>query len=237
MSQHVRILTLLCCLLASACVSPLRPEEQQPLGFEMWRDELPDYGFLPGDELDVKLIYNPEFSDRVIVSPDGLIHLSLIGSVKVLDRTPGDIAEELRQRYATEFRHPEAIVVPRMFSSEIIYVGGEVQRAGVLKLAHRMGVLEGVLEAGGFRETARMDRVILLRRTRQGKPMLKVVNVRRIIEGGAEQDVPLRRFDMIYVPRSDLAEVNLWLHQLIYNNLALSTNFGYTINRNTRTQY
>lgn len=42
---------------------------------------------------------------------------------------------------------------------------------------------------------------------------------------------------MIYVPRSDLAEVNLWLHQLIYNNLALSTNFGYTINRNTRTQY
>ena len=156
-------------------------------------------------------IYNPEFSDRVIVSPDGLIHLSLIGSVKVLDRTPGDIAEELRQRYATEFRHPEAIVVPRMFSSEIIYVGGEVQRAGVLKLAHRMGVLEGVLEAGGFRETARMDRVILLRRTRQGKPMLKVVNVRRIIEGGTEQDVPLRRFDMIYVPRSDLAEVNLCL--------------------------
>ena len=89
---------------------------------------------MPGDELDVKLIYNPEFSDRVIVSPDGLIHLSLIGPVKVLNRTPGDIAAELRERYAAEFRHPEAVVVPRMFGSEIIYVGGEVQRLSLIHI-------------------------------------------------------------------------------------------------------
>lgn len=212
----------------------MSPKEQQPAGFETWSDEIPEYGFIPGDELDVKLIYNPEFSDRVIVAPDGLIHLSLIGPVQVLNRTPSDIAEEVRQRYAAEFRHPEAVVVPRMFSSEIIYVGGEVQRAGVLKLAHRMGVLEGVMEAGGFRETARPDRVILIRRTRQDKPMLKVVNVRKILEGGGEKDVPLHRFDVIFVPRSNLAEVNLWLQQLLYNNLALSSGFSYTINRDVR---
>ena len=229
-------LTLTLALCASACVSPMSPQEHLPTGFEMWRDQEQEYGFLPGDELDVKLIYNPEFSDRVIVSPDGLIHLSLIGPVKVLDRTPGDIAAEIRERYATEFRHPDAVVVPRMFSSEIIYVGGEVQRAGVLKLAHRMGVLEGIMEAGGFRETARPDRVILIRRTREDKPMLKVVDVRRIIEGGEEKDVLLRRFDVIFVPRSTLAEVNLWLNQLIYNNLALSTGFSYTVNRDVRPQ-
>ncbi|MGB2681829.1 MAG: polysaccharide biosynthesis/export family protein [Candidatus Competibacter sp.] len=212
----------------------MSPKEHQPVGFETWRDEIPQYGFLPGDELDVKLIYNPEFSDRVIVAPDGLIHLSLIGPVQVLNRTPSDIAEELRQRYATEFRHPEAVVVPRMFSSEIIYVGGEVQRAGVLKLAHGMGVLEGVMEAGGFRETGRPDRVILIRRTRQDKPMLKVVNVRKILEGGEEKDVPLHRFDVVFVPRSNLAEVNLWIQQLLYNNLAFSSSFGYTLNRDIR---
>ncbi|MBL8258937.1 MAG: polysaccharide biosynthesis/export family protein [Candidatus Competibacteraceae bacterium] len=234
MSQQFRISLLMLCLTVGACVAPMRPKEHEPVGFETWRDEIPQYGFIPGDELDVKLIYNPEFSDRVIVAPDGLIHLSLIGPVQVLNRAPGDIAEELRQRYAAEFRHPEAVVVPRMFSSEIIYVGGEVQRAGVLKLAHRMGVLEGVMEAGGFRETARPDRVILIRRTLQDKPMLKVVNVRKILEGGEEKDVPLRRFDVIFVPRSDLAEINLWLQQLVYNNLALSSGFSYTINRDVR---
>ena len=64
--------------------------------------------------------------------------------------------------------------------------------------------------------------------------MLKVVNVRNILEGGEEKDVPLRRFDVIFVPRSDLAEVNLWLQQLGYNNLALSSGFSYTINRDVR---
>lgn len=234
MSRYNRILALSLWLGMSACVSPLRPVEHQPAGFETWRDEVREYGFLPGDELDVKLIYNPEFSDRVIVSPDGFIHLSLIGPVKVLNRGPSDVADELRQRYAAELRHPEVVVIPRLFSSEIIYVGGEVQRPGVLKLAHRMGVLQGVLEAGGFRDTARLDQIVLIRRTREDKPMLRVVNARRLLEGGEESDVPLQRFDVIFVPRSTLAEINLWLNQLVYNNLAFSSNFSYTVNRDVR---
>lgn len=178
-------------LLLGACASSKIPDERQPQGFQPWSDELPVYGFMPGDELDVKLLYNPEFSDRVIVAPDGYIHLALIGPVRALDRSPAELTNELSQRYAVELRRPELSVVPRQFGSEIIYVGGEVQRPGVFKLAHRMGVLEGILQAGGFLDTARTDQVVLIRRTCQDQPMLKVVNVRQMLEGQAGGDAPL----------------------------------------------
>ncbi len=224
-------MVLLGSLLLGACAGSIEPEERHPQGFQPWSDELPVYGFMPGDELDIKLLYNPEFSDRVIVAPDGYIHLALIGPVRALDRPPAELANELHQRYAIELRRPELSVVPRQFGSEIIYVGGEVQRPGVFKLAYRMGVLEGILQAGGFLETARTDQVVLIRRNCQSKPMLKVVNARQIIEGKAGDDVPLHRFDIVYVPRSSVAEVNLWIDQYINRNLPFTRSFSYTINR------
>ncbi len=224
------------CLLLGACAGSIDPVEQTPQGFRPWSDELPSYGFMPGDELDVKLLYNPEFSDRVIVSPDGYIYLQLIGPARVLDRSPAEVATDLRERYAVELRRPEVMVVPRQFGSEIIYVGGDVQRPGVFKLAPRMSVLEGILEAGGFLDTARTDEVVLIRRTCQNQPMLKVVNVRQLIEGKAYNDnVPLHRFDVIYVPRSSVAEVNLWIDQYINRNIPFTRSFSYTINRDVIT--
>ncbi len=230
MFQYGRSILVVLCLVLAACAASIQPVEQNTDGFVTWSDDLPEYGFIPGDELDVKLIYNPEFSDRVIVAPDGFIYLALVGPVKVLGRSPADIANELRYRYAVELRRPDVVVIPRMFSSEIIYVGGEVQRPGVLKLAHRMGVLQGILEAGGFRDTAGISNVVLIRRNCQNKPMLRVVDVRELLEGRAP-DLPLHRFDVVFVPRSKVAEVNLWLAQHIYNNLAFSSNFSYTANR------
>lgn len=78
-------------LLLAAC-SHLDPVERNAKGFETWRESESGYRFMPGDELDVKVIYNPELSDRVIVAPDGLIYLELIGAVPVMGKTPEAVA-------------------------------------------------------------------------------------------------------------------------------------------------
>ncbi|WP_295458808.1 polysaccharide biosynthesis/export family protein [uncultured Thiodictyon sp.] len=228
---------LLLCLLLAACVGSIRPQERHAQGFLPWTEEQSAYRFMPGDELDVKLIYNPEFSDRVIVAPDGTIELALIGPARALDRSVPELANELRERYAHELRRPELNVVPRQFGSELVYVGGEVQRPGVFKLVHRMGVLEGIIEAGGFLDTARTNQVVLIRRTSDNKPMLKVINVHDIIEGKAradENNVPLHRFDVVFVPKSTIAEVDLWIDQYLNRSLPFSRAFNYTVNRNSQ---
>lgn len=208
-------------LLLAAC-SHLDPVERNRNGFERWRESDSGYRFMPGDELDVKVLYNPEFSDRVIVAPDGLIHLDLIGAVPVRGRTPEAVEEDIRQRYATELKQPEVTVSPRIFGSEAIYVAGEVHSPGVLKLAHGMSVFQSILEAGGLLETAHLDEAILIRQTPRNTPMMRVVDLRSIMEGrDPAADIALQRFDVVFVPRSDIAEADRISAQYIQNLLPI----------------
>ena len=122
--------------------SHLEPVEHDREKYETWNERDSGYRFLPGDELDVKVVFNPEFSDRVIVSPDGRINLDLIGSVDVLERTPSEVAQEVKSRYAAELIRPDVTVSPRIFGSQAIYVAGEVKEPGMLKLVHQMTVTQ-----------------------------------------------------------------------------------------------
>ena len=207
---------LLCCLVFLPGCQHLEPVERGRAKFEAWHAKQPEYTFMPGDELDVKLLYNPEFSDRVIVAPDGRVNLDMIGSVTAIHRTPDQLAADIRARYASELRHPEVSVVPRIFGSQAIYVGGEVHKAGLLKLSHGMSLMQGIMEAGGLLDTANIDQVLLIRRTHRNTSMLRTVNLKEILEGKAtEDDIALQRFDVVFVPRSDIANADLWVSQHI----------------------
>jgi len=214
--RRIRWLLALALLLQAYGCAHLEPVERPPEKPEAWNQREAEYTLLPGDELDIKLLYNPEFSDRVIVAPDGLVHLDLIGAVNVLDKTPGQVAEDVRQRYARELRHPDVNVTPRIFGSQAIFVAGEVNKPGMLKLAHGMSVLQGVMEAGGLLETANLEQIILLRRTPRNTSMLKTLNLKDILEGKTPAaDIPLHRFDVVFVPRSDIAEADVRVSQYV----------------------
>jgi len=196
--------------------SHLEPVEHDRKKYETWNVRDSGYRFLPGDELDVKVVFNPEFSDRVIVSPDGRINLDLIGSVDVLERTPSEVAQEVKSRYAAELIRPDVTVSPRIFGSQAIYVAGEVKEPGMLKLVHQMTVMQAIMEAGGVADTANLEQVILLRRTPRNTSMLRVVNLKEILEArNPTEDVPVQRFDVVFVPRSDIAEADRIMAQYV----------------------
>lgn len=77
-----------------------------------------------------------------------------------------------------------------------------------------------------------MQEVVLIRRSANNRPMLRTVNVREVIQTGEhESDVPLAPGDIIYVPRSHIAEVNLWVEQFINRVVPFQRTFNYTIGR------
>src|SRR5580704_16139860 len=108
---------LIATLLGGCSSSALSPKQQNLARFASWSDAPVPYRFEDGDELDIRLMYNPEFSDRVQVGPDGLIHLQLVGGVKAADKTPDELAADLRERFGKELRRPDVSVVPRAFGS------------------------------------------------------------------------------------------------------------------------
>jgi protein involved in polysaccharide export with SLBB domain len=206
-----------------------------PQAFAPWTDMVEEYRLRPGDEIDVKLLYNPELSDRVVIAPDGRISMSLIGTLVAENQTPTSLAKELERRFSVELQRPDVTVIPRSFASQRVFVGGEVATPGVVNIAGRIGVAEAVLTAGGFRTTAAFDNVVLLRRSPNGRPMLRNIDMAKLLdEGDRAQDVPVKAGDMIFVPRKGIANVNLWVDQYFKQVVPFTTSAGFAANYDMR---
>ena len=90
--------------------------------------------------------------------------------------------------------------------------------------------LEAVMLAGGFQDNAARGEVVILRRARNGGVMMRVVNLRELLRGdGGGDPIPLRRHDIIFVPRTTVSEVTLWVEQYVYGILPLDQAFSYAI--------
>jgi len=99
-------------------------------------------------------------------------------------------------------------------------------------LPPRATPLEAILLAGGFLPEARMDQVVILRPPPGGGPvMLRTVNLQRFVSEGAAQDrVALAPEDVVFVPRSRIGELDLWvdenLNKLIPFNKGLDFSYS-----------
>jgi protein involved in polysaccharide export with SLBB domain len=211
-------------------------DADRPLSFAPWTPVAKEYRFRPGDELDVRVLYNPEFSDRVVVGPDGRFSLSLIGTIMAEGRTAHELSTHIQELFGTQLRRPETVVVGRLYASQRVFVGGEVVQPGIFTMPGRIGPLEAILLAGGFRDTARPSEVALIRRGADGRPMLRSLNVAAMMaRGDPEQDLPLEAFDILFVPRSTIAEigrfVDLYINRVLPFDRALSFGFNYDVRR------
>ena len=226
-----RLFVILVVAVLTACAKHPPADVLAPGRFQPWDASLEEYRLRPGDELDVRLIHNPEFSDRVIVSPDGQISMPLVGFVPAAGRTPRELQAELQGRFRRELRQPDVSVIPRTFAQQRVFIGGEVGTPGVYDLPSQIGVLQAVITAGGFRPTAREDGVILIRRTPQNRPAMRLVNVESMLDRGAlDEDIPLQPFDVVFVPRSGIAQVGWFVDQFIRQVLPVQPGIAYSLN-------
>jgi polysaccharide biosynthesis/export protein len=179
------------------------------------------------DHLAVKFYQNPDLNEEVIVRPDGKISLQLIGDVQAAGIEPAVLAANIENGYRSELSVPRVSVLVRELGGRV-YVGGEVGKPGVVPLTANLTLVQAVQEAGGFLETAHLSQVVLIRRDANGQPVGYALDVRPVI-GGIEpaEDIPLQPFDVAYVPRSKIADVNLWVKQYIKDNLPIQPGLGF----------
>ncbi len=129
------------------------------------------YALQDGDDLEITFPYNPELNQHAPIRPDGRISMPLIGEVEVQGRTIAELTHELEKAYASELKRISLNVQVRSLPNQVYFVGGEVSRPGVLPLRGAgVTALQGIIEAGGLKQTAVRGNVILLRRGTDGKP-------------------------------------------------------------------
>ena len=184
--------------------------------------QLPEYRLQVGDQLNVKFYRNPELDQDVVVRPDGKISLPFIDEVHCAGMTPSELDKEVTRRYVGELAIPDITVIVAGLGGHSVYVDGMVEQPGNVPLIGGMTMVGAVASAGGFRDEAIRQQVILIRRDATGKPVGHAVDLRQVEYGQvSEADVLLQPFDIVYVPRSKIAHANLWVQQYIRDMLPI----------------
>ena len=203
------------------------PEGYSPgftdIDFADWSEAEPEYLLYPGDQIDVRTPSAPELNQSLTVGPDGRVAMPLVGQVMAADRTLYELESELVAAYTPILRRPEVEVVLRQAGPLKVWVDGEVRQPGVYDMPGDIDVHQAVILAGGFLPSARRNEVGLIRRGPGGTRMMRRVD----LSGNDREHVAVRRMDVVYVPRTTLAEVAVIFSQI---RDALPIGFNYTIN-------
>lgn len=118
----------------------------------------------PEDVLVVTVWRNQDLSREVVIRPDGMISLPLLGDVKAAG-LPSDILSKRISERLTEFMSsPTVSVQVKEVNSYFIYVMGEVSKPGKYPLRSYATVLQGVSLAGGFTPFASRNKMRVVRK-------------------------------------------------------------------------
>lgn len=192
------------------------------IGFSAWNDDEPQYVLYPGDEIEIATPTASELTRTQRIGPDGRISLPLVGQIMAADRTIAELEADCADAYASQLRRPLVEVTLKTAGPMKVWVDGEVRTPNVYDMPGDIDVYQAVIMAGGALPSGRLGEVGLMRRGPDGTRMLRSVDLRP----NRHEIVALRRGDIIYVPRTRLAEIANWVTQ--FRN-ALPVGFTYAL--------
>lgn len=155
----------------------------------------------PGDLLAINVLHEPEVSQKVPVRMDGKISMPLIGEIQAGGMKPDNLQATIAAKLHDYIKDAEVTVVVEEIKSRQFSVMGEVEHPGSFPLAKPTTVLDGLAQAGGFRDFAKVSKIRVLRKTPEGKTITLPFNYKEVSKGKSEsQNFELQAGDTIIVP-------------------------------------
>ena len=195
------LLFSLICLPVLGAAQEISPEIAHASGTSASSETAASYVVGEADTLRINVWKQPEISQpNVVVRPDGMITVPLVGDVKVSGATPTQIEALLVSKLKQYVSEPRVTVTVAEVSSKSVYLIGEVARPGAYSLTGPLDILQIIAKAGGVTPYAHRKSMFVLRRVEGGKQKLPV-NYTQIIRGKhPEQNLSLQPGDTVVVP-------------------------------------
>jgi polysaccharide export outer membrane protein len=161
------------------------------------------------DVLKVTVWGQEDLSRQVVVSADGTFAFPLIGDVQAAGLTPGELETRLRDLLGKDYLvNPQVSVSVHEYRSQRVFVLGEVEKAGTYTLTGRTTLLDVLSQAGGPGKSAGRQ-VAVVRFPRSEGPVVPGAagsvtfraNLRRLLDGVAEENILLQNGDTVFVPK------------------------------------
>ena len=148
-----------------------------------------------------------------------------------IGKTIPEITDALAESYKRELKNPRLAVILRSFAPTRIYVSGEVTNPGeFVTVGPTLTVLQAIARAGGLKASAQSDKIMVLRRGAGEKSDVFAVDAASAASGARpDADVRLAPFDIVWVPKTGVAEVYTAFQQYIQQFLPLSGTLFYQV--------
>jgi polysaccharide export outer membrane protein len=192
---------------------------------------LPPYRLQVGDVLEVRLLLNPELNEEVTVRPDGHISTTVVQDELAYGRTIQELSSALRKDYSHDLQNARVSVVMKSFAPTRVYVGGEVNTPGeFITVGPTLTLSQAIARAGGSKLSSDDTKIFIIRRGPSDKPEFLSTRYNAVMHGSdPNADVRLAPYDLVYVPKSGVAEVYKWYNQYIQQFANPSFGFSYLV--------
>jgi polysaccharide export outer membrane protein len=185
----------------SALVGTVQPAHGDPTkGVSVNPQPASGYLIGSGDILNINVWRESEISQKLVVRPDGMITLPLVGDVAAAGQTPEQLADVVSKRLETVLTNPQVSVIVAEVHSKFYVVVGQVAKPGEYPLTRPTSVIEAVSQAGGFRDFAKPGKMYVLH-TVNGKRIRVPVDYNQVVKGKKpQQDIEVSSGDAVVVP-------------------------------------
>jgi polysaccharide export outer membrane protein len=180
-----------------------------------------EYYVSAGDVMDVFVWQNPDLSKEVIVGPDGFISYPLVGRFKAVGLTMNKLEDKFKAELSNYIKFPQVSIMIKKFAGQKIIILGEVLYPGIYAYQGKINLIDAVALAGDFTKEAHQRSVLLVRGGFSGEPQVKRIDMVEVItQGITKSDITLQANDVIYVPRTFVANFNKFMSDLstVLNN-------------------
>jgi len=190
---------LLLLLLLGLCIA-ISPGSARANGVDAVFADVGDYIIGPGDVLDINVWKDETLTRLSIVRPDGFITFPLLGEVRASGKSVLQLKTEMEGKLT---RYVPDIILSldiKQANSMIIYVIGRVNKPDRFNLNSDVNVLQALATAGGLQIYAKRDKIKIFREE-NGKTKILPFDYDEVVEGKRlEQNVRLRKGDVVVVP-------------------------------------
>lgn len=161
----------------------------------------PHSGYRVGvdDELMISVWHEAEFTQAVVVRPDGMITLPLLNDIKVVGLSTEEMQVLLTEKLKPIVNDPQVTIIVKTIKSLKVFLVGSVTKPGTYALSSGLTVLELIAQGGGLGPFAKGGSIYILRTDPDGKRIRIGFNYKKALRGKSDNPV-LQSGDMVVVP-------------------------------------
>ena len=153
----------------------------------------------PLDVLTVAVWKEQALSSSLLVRPDGMISIPLIGDIQAANLTPLQLSDQISKQLKKYIQDPNVTVVVSQIHSRVVYLLGQIGKKGPIEMTPGMTLLEAISIAGGPTDYAHINKIYILRS--EGIEHVKLpVRYKGALKGDSSCNLALKADDTIVIP-------------------------------------